>query len=249
MQTNGPVKLKWKTEEYSKNFAMQSRFYQASHAKDCFEIEELRRICLEETERARQVRTNELYVQKKDEPSTVNQFLSQIQDLQDKVHALNEEKEFYDLETASSSGMSHVPSQPSRIPSPRGMLSRHSGLPHHTRNSMGTSGNVFEILPPQERISPSLPGTAMRQGEGVRREPQSSTIPTPQDLPGIMVSPASYWRNLFSKLYDGSSEVCISELHFGKVPDPDDFQCWRVNFKTEVCVKHTVPSTHNVVDQ
>ena len=28
----------------------------------------------------------------------------------------------------------------------------------------------------------------------------------------------------------------ISELHFWKFPNPDDFQCWRVNFKTELCV-------------
>ena len=28
----------------------------------------------------------------------------------------------------------------------------------------------------------------------------------------------------------------IPELHFGKYLDPDDFQCWRVNFKTEACV-------------
>ena len=26
------------------------------------------------------------------------------------------------------------------------------------------------------------------------------------------------------------------ELNFGKFPNPDDFQCWRVNIKTEVCV-------------
>ena len=45
-------------------------------------------------------------------PSTVNQLLSQIQDLQDKVNALNEEKEFYDPETASRSGMSHFPVNP-----------------------------------------------------------------------------------------------------------------------------------------
>ena len=49
--------------------------------------------------------------------------------VQGKVNALNGEKEFYDPETASSSGMSHVPSQPSRILSLRGMLSRASGLP------------------------------------------------------------------------------------------------------------------------
>ena len=144
MQTNALVKLKWNTEEYFEELTMKSRLYQESHAKECSEIQELRRICREETERARQLRTDELYAQKKEEPCTVNQLSSQIQDLQDKVYVLHEEEEFYDLETASSSGMSHVPSQPSRIPSPRGMLCRYSGLPHHTRNSMGTSGQVFE---------------------------------------------------------------------------------------------------------
>ena len=48
-----------------------------------------------------------------DEPA-----VSQIRTPQDKVNALNEEKEFFVSETASSSGMSHVPSQPSRSPSP-----------------------------------------------------------------------------------------------------------------------------------
>ena len=54
------------------------------------EIQELRRICCEETERARQLRTDELYAEKKEEPSTVNQLLTQIRTLQDKVNALNE---------------------------------------------------------------------------------------------------------------------------------------------------------------
>ena len=47
-------------------------------------------------------------------------------------------------ETASSSGATHVPSQPSTIPSPRNMHCRDSGLPHNTRNNLGTSGNIFE---------------------------------------------------------------------------------------------------------
>ena len=33
----------------------------------------------------------------------------------------------------------------------------------------------------------------------------------------------------------------ISELHFGQFPDPDDFQCWRVSFKTEVFVCTSSP--------
>ena len=31
------------------------------------------------------------------------------------------------------------------------------------------------------------------------------------------------------------------ELHFGKFTDPDDFQCWRVNFKTEVYASTSTP--------
>ena len=77
--------------------------------------------------------------------STVNQLLAQIQELQDKVNSLSDAREFYDPETASSSGISHV-SQLSSIPSRRSMISRDSCLPHDTRNSMGTSGNVFESL-------------------------------------------------------------------------------------------------------
>ena len=35
--------------------------------------------------------------------------------------------------------------------------------------------------------------------------------------------------------------MLFSELHFWKFPNPDDFQCWRVNFKTEVCVSTATP--------
>ena len=77
---------------------------------------------------------------KKENPSTVNQLLAQVQEVQDKVNSLSDAKEFYDPETASSSGVSHVPS-------PRGMLSRDSCMQPDTRSTLGTSGNVFESLP------------------------------------------------------------------------------------------------------
>ena len=107
-------------------------------------MEELRRICCEERDRARQLRIDELSVQQEENPSTVNLLLARIQELHDKVNSLNDPKEFYDPGTASSSGMSHVPSQPLSFPRPRGSISRDSCLPHETRNSMGTSGDVFE---------------------------------------------------------------------------------------------------------
>ena len=98
------------------------------------EIEELRRICCTEAERARQLRCDELSTQKEENNSTVNQLLTQLQDLQDSVNSLNGAKEVCDPKTASSSGVSHVPRQPMSIPSPRGVTSRDSCLPLDTRN-------------------------------------------------------------------------------------------------------------------
>ena len=87
---------------------------------------------------------------------------------------------------------------------------------------MGTAGNVFEDLLAQDTISPSLPGIVMRQGEGLRREPQSSTIPTlrffrnydtwnPMHRTG-----ASYPQNCIME----AARYAISELHSAKIPRP-----------------------------
>ena len=66
---------------------MRNRLFQESRARDCSEIEELRRICCEETSRARQVRIDDLSVQQERNPTTVRQLLTQIQDLQNKVNS------------------------------------------------------------------------------------------------------------------------------------------------------------------
>ena len=64
---------------------------------------------------------------------------------------------FYDPEIASSSGASHVPSQPLNIQSPKGTLSHDSGLPLDTRNTMGTSKKTFlESLLAREAPSSAL---------------------------------------------------------------------------------------------
>ena len=93
----------------------------------------------------------------------MNEFLFEIWTLQDKVNTLYEEKEFYDPEAASSSGMSRVPSQPSTTPDPRGML-----------QEMFLKAHLL-----QDRDFSSLQELHIRQ-EGFRREPQSSTKPSPR---------------------------------------------------------------------
>ena len=102
------------------------------------------------------MRSEELSTQTEESKSTVNQLLVQIQDLQYKVNSLNVAKAFCDPGTASSSGSSHVLSQSSRIPSRRGMFSRDSYVQLDTRNSLDTSGHVFEGLLAQGEPSSAL---------------------------------------------------------------------------------------------
>ena len=82
---------------------MRNRLCRENQAKDCQEIEELRRICCEETDRARQLRIDELSMQEERNPTTVSQLLTQIQDSQNEVNSLCVAREFYDLDTANSS--------------------------------------------------------------------------------------------------------------------------------------------------
>ena len=107
----------------SEELELRSRAFQEHRARDCQEIEELRRICCAEADRARQLKMDELSLQQKENPSTVSQLVAQIQEFPDKVNSVNVAREFYYLEAASSSGVSHVTSQPMSIPSPRGMIS------------------------------------------------------------------------------------------------------------------------------
>ena len=73
---------------------MRSRLLNESRARGCQEIEELRRICCEATDRARQLRIDELSLQQERNPTTVSQLLTQIQDLQNKENSVADAREF-----------------------------------------------------------------------------------------------------------------------------------------------------------
>ena len=112
----------------------------------------------------------------------MSQLSTQIQDLQNNVNSLSDARECHDPDTASSSGASHVPSQPLIIPSPREVRCRDSGLPRDTRITMGTSGNVFESFLALAGPSPSVFENSknLASSRGGIREPQSSETPTPR---------------------------------------------------------------------
>ena len=66
------------------------------------------------------------------------------------------QENFYDLESRSSSGATHVPDQNLAILSPRTLPRCDSGLPRDTQNGTGTAGNVFERPPAQEGLSSTI---------------------------------------------------------------------------------------------
>ena len=73
---------------------MTNGAFQEDRATTCEEIEELRKMCCAEAERARQLRSDEFSTQKDESKSTVVQLMLQIQELQEQVSSLNDAKEF-----------------------------------------------------------------------------------------------------------------------------------------------------------
>ena len=122
---------------------LRKRLFQEDHARDCQEIEELRSICCEEANRARQARNDELSMQQERNPATVSQVVAQIRDLQNKVNSLSDAREFYDTESGSSSGATHVHDQTSTPLSSRTLSRCDSGLPRDTQNGKGITGHFF----------------------------------------------------------------------------------------------------------
>ena len=197
------------------------------------------------------------------DPTTVSQLLTRMQDSQHKVNSLSSARDFHDPETGSTSGATHVPSQPLTFPSPRTMPSRDSGLPHDTRTTVGTSGNVFESLlarkgPPSDlfgifflriwtRYYRKHYGT-WKRGE-TRAAEFVNTNPTFKSRYWNIEPFESYWWNLFSQWYDRLPEISYVGDASWKISGLWNFKSWKVNFRTEVCLRTARSSDHNALDQ
>ena len=159
-------------------------------------------------------------------------MLTQIQDLQNKVHPLSDAREIHDFETASSSGTTHVPSQASTVPSPRTMTCRDSGLPHDARILWVLQETFFERLPARKGRTSTLfnnsknlatsqelrldaIGNTERPEIEMRREPQNSSILVPrfQSGGGLLHHTGGTFSHGDMMDYTGFP---ISELHVGK---------------------------------
>ena len=178
-----------------------------------------------------------------------------FRELQDKVNSLNDSKEFCDLETASSSGLGHVHIQPISVPSARGLISRDSWLQPDTRNSLSSSGNFFGGLLARGEPSSALiensknfgivflriEAKKAEQGEGVRQEPQGSTIPTPR-----FVGNPTTWNPLY-RTGGTCSQKCMMENPRHPVSENSQtqwaFSAGRSTARPKYALPHYVPQS------
>ena len=126
---------------------MRNGLCHETHAGDCQEIDELRRICCEEADQTRQAIIEELSLQQRWNHTTVSQMMAQIGDSQNKVKFL---VRYEDPESGNSSGATHVPDQNSTILRSRTLPRCDSVLPRNTHNCTGIMPNVFARPPVQE---------------------------------------------------------------------------------------------------
>ena len=188
-----------------------------------------------------------------EDQNTVMELSGRVQELQNEVNCVNDSKDFQDAESVRS-GNSHVTSRPVSFPPhpiPEWML-RHSFEsprrkegPPSILDTHGISGNVF-ANPPASSSAP-YPQELNQWNSSIEEPLHSSTVEKSerpeqnQDLRCQSV-PSAKNSVIFSggdssKNYGADQQrLQISDLHFDKFPTPATFACWKMRFKTEVCI-------------
>ena len=166
------------------------------------------------------------------------------------MNSLSDAGRFYDPESGSSSGATHVPDQPSTILSSRTLPRCGSGLPRNTKNCTGIMGKVFERPPVQEE----LPSTVFQNSKNLASSSQDlrpdisgtarKSLNTPTRSPHFQSR--SGMSNHTGETHSHSGMIDYpriprTEWNLGKILDPMEFQSWKLNFRTEVCMRTAEP--------
>ena len=183
---------------------------------------------------------NRFHDKRERDPNTVSQLLQHTQELQHPVNLPAEGKEFHDPDSASSSGTSHVPSQPVVIPSSRDVHSRDSGLPSAARDTIGNSGNISGSPAPREGSSSAIfensrspISSCFGKGPGAT-EKALETVKEVTRKPKNVSKTGGTFSHVVLTVID-YPRFPVPKMHLGKFPDCLEFQSWEVSFKIEVC--------------
>ena len=156
-RVGGLIKLKELKLACMKNWNWEIGSSKKKHARECQEIEELRRICCEEANQARHAKKlKNCLCNNRDILRLWVRWLLKNQDLQNRVNSLNDAREFYDPESGSSSGATHVLDSTPTVLSSKTLPRCDSWLPRNTQNCTGIMGIVFERPPAQQGRSSTV---------------------------------------------------------------------------------------------
>ena len=96
------INPKKKGAGYASNWTEEQEFFKKIVWGVFKKWKNLKNMCCAEAERAEHLRIDELSFQEQESKSAVNQLMVQIQERQDEMNSLNDSREFYDAETAST---------------------------------------------------------------------------------------------------------------------------------------------------
>ena len=194
-----------------------------------------------------------------EDQDTILELTGEIQDLENEIHCVTDSKDFQDAESIRS-GNSHVTSRPVSFPPhpvPGGMLSRSIGMPCRREgppsiwDTHGISGNVFanpdasasapypqELNPWSSSTEEPLRSFTVEKSER-RSQDQDQRCQFGQSAKNSVI----FSGGDSSKNYGADQQrLQISDLHFDKFPTPGTFACWKIRFKTEVCICSQFPT-------
>ena len=222
----------------------QNRELREAHEKSLNEMEDLKRF---------QGSTFETFSRRKliEDRDTILELTAKIQELQNEVNCMNDSKDFKDAESVRS-GQIPRHRQPGFFPplqNPGGMLRRSLGMPSRNDgppsiwDTHGISGNVFanptasSSAPCSQESNPWISNVSEHTSPHVMSECQ-----TPVQDQRCQSGPSA--RNSlvpsegrFSKNYGADKQrLQISDSRFDKFPTSATFACWKIKFKTEVCI-------------
>ena len=195
-----------------------------------------------------------------EDQNTIMELSARLQESQNEVNCMNDSRDFRDAESICS-GDSHVTSPPGLFPrhppfegllKPAFISQRQTEEPPNIWDTSGMSGNVF--APPQTSSSAPYPqelnstwkktieepihmSTAEKSGRPERdQDLRCQSGPSAKD--SVIFSGGDYSKNYGAD----QQRLQISDLHFDKFPTPATFACWKIRFKTEVCICSQFPT-------
>ena len=238
------LEQKKNAEFYKRNYGVSKRIF-VKFMNSLTEMEELRKF--------QRSTFDALARRKLIEDQNTMELSGRVQELQNEVNCMNYSQDFQDAESGRS-GNSHVTNQPMLFPKhpilegllrPSFVSPRRKEGPPCIWDTHGMSGNVFanphasssapcpqELNPWETTIEEPLHMSAAEKSERPEQNQDLRCQSGPSAKDSVIFSGGDSSKNYGAD----QQRLQILDLHFDKFPTPATFACWKIRFKTEVCI-------------